>query len=360
MVASGQVKVHSAEGLGRPAQKSYSECQETVLFALSNADAARHRLVQIAHDLENTESAAASEWDKVKCKALFCNIICWTLILAPAYCDEANASPTAQYVHDIQTMDRFKALVEDMRKARPVLRLKIRCYHQTSSDGEDRQYSKEETIDLHNFAAVLDETLSADDMCALVAETHRPIVEHELVLVQVHVNALPVSEDSLKQLRLQAMNWFNQQKSDIYQDYSWSWELDTSGFKTPWPSDGRLALVTGSSRPKWLSQGAWTLSKCLGCAYCYRMKLFANARKIDFHVNKHYQMPGAPAVGPEAVPFAVRNAVPKMAKFLPPAPAPVWCGPSGAQQGAPLQQNSMGAHDPTGREADEVQSFLND
>ena len=125
MVASGQVKVHSAEGLGRPAQKSYSECQETVLFALSNADAARHRLVQIAHDLENTESAAASEWDKVKCKALFCNIICWTLILAPAYCDEANASPTAQYVHDIQTMDRFKALVEDMRKARPVLRLKI-------------------------------------------------------------------------------------------------------------------------------------------------------------------------------------------------------------------------------------------
>jgi len=323
--------------------------------------------MQIARDLENAETAAGSEWDEVKGKALLCNILCWALPLfgACCYCHEAKQSPTAQYVHDIQTMDRFKALVEDIRKAQPVLRLNICCWHtesRTDSEGNTSTHTvvtKTASEDISGFAAVLDETLSADDMWALVAETHRPVVEGEILLVQVHINALPVSEHSLEQLRVRALNWFNVQQSDVNQDYSWSWELDTSGFQTLWPSGGRLTLAPGSSKPEWLSQEEFERSVTLGCAYCYRKKLFESARKIDFHVNKHFQMPGTPAVGPEAVPFSVRKGVPKMAQYLPPAPTPVWCPdvgaggvplsavPFGAQQTAPLQQNSMGAHNLT-------------
>ena len=61
---------------------------------------------------------------------------------------------------------------------------------------------------------------------------------------------------------------------------------------------------------------------------------------------------GRPEVGPEASgPYKIHS---------------VLSGGTAFQSGlicagdAPLQQNSMGAHDPTGREAVEVQSFLND
>ena len=368
-------QVHPGDGgpPNRPAQGG-SQSESSALFAFNPSDqlrypetvvTARHRVVQIARDLENAESAAASEWGDVQCKALFCNILCWTLPIfgACCYCIEANASPTAQYVHDIQTMQHFKALVEDIRKARPVLRLGIQCSHtETHSDGNGGQstrtvVTKTASEEFSGFAAVLDETPSADEMWALVAETHRPIVEGEVLLVQVHINALPMNEASQEALRAHALHWFNAQKSDQTQVYSWSWEMDTSGFQTQWPSGGRLTLVPGSNKPEWLSPDKFQRSLCLGCAYCYRKKLFENARKVNFHINKHFQMPGTPAVGPEAVTFSVRKGVPKMAQFLPPVPTPVWCptaaqnaggvpvsaAPFGAQQAAPLSQNSMAA-----------------
>ena len=352
--------------------------------------AAQERLRHVSLDLEEAKSAAGNEWQEVAGRALRNNVLCWGLppagcgvaaacmacsgcfsaqcVLAATagtlaggaaglaygnfvYCREAKASATAAYVDDIETLDRFKALVEDIRKARPVLRLGIVCRHLESStdydsNGESSTSSywvetHRASQDFSGFAAVFDETLSADDMWALVAENHGRIVDDELLLVQMHINALPVSDASQEELRRHAQNWFDAERCDSEQLYSWSWELDTNG-SLVWPSGGRMTLISGSSRPEWLSKEGFDKAVCRGCAYCYRKKLFGNARKINFAINKHFSMPGAPAANPADLQFSVRNAVPKMAPFLPAVPTAVYCPPV-AISAAPSQQNSMTA-----------------
>ena len=257
--------------------------------------AAQERLRHVSLDLEEAKSAAGNEWQEVAGRALRNNVLCWGLppagcgvaaacmacsgcfsaqcVLAATagtlaggaaglaygnfvYCREAKASATAAYVDDIETLDRFKALVEDIRKARPVLRLGIVCRHLESStdydsNGESSTSSywvetHRASQDFSGFAAVFDETLSADDMWALVAENHGRIVDDELLLVQMHINALPVSDASQEELRRHAQNWFDAERCDSEQLYSWSWELDTPG-SFVWPSGGRMTLISGQS-----------------------------------------------------------------------------------------------------------------
>ena len=50
---------------------------------------------------------------------------------------EAKASRTSQYINDLTTVGAFKALVEAIRKARPVLRLGIACGHTETSTYTD-------------------------------------------------------------------------------------------------------------------------------------------------------------------------------------------------------------------------------
>ena len=118
--------------MGRPAAAANTRFNDTMQIAQA-------KLAQIKTDLEHSSSAAAEEWESIRCKAGTCNVLCWILPVLGwcCYCWEAHRSPTAQYVHDIDTMQQFADLVEAMRKARPVLRLHIECGHIVSNcEGE--------------------------------------------------------------------------------------------------------------------------------------------------------------------------------------------------------------------------------
>ena len=168
--------------------------------------------------------------------------------------------------------------------------------------------------------------------------------------MQFHINALPLDQDSMTKLKSVANDWYSAQMRDSQQSYSWSWELGT-----PMPTGGRCAFVMStdpSAKPEWLSQGAFDQAVNTGCAYCYRKKLFENARKVNYHVCKHFSMPGVnindEALIAGAQPFSVRRALPAMAPFLP-EPTQVACaGPcqSGSAWPAVLTLNSMARDDP--------------
>ena len=143
---------------------------------------AQARVQYMKYDLENADNGAEREWGEVKGQALACNVLCWVLPLIGTccYCMEANASSTSQYIKDLTTVGAFKALVEAIRKARPVLRLGIVCGHtettrSTDSNGNTTTSSRfvetyRASEDIDNFAIVLDETIPADDMWALLGE----------------------------------------------------------------------------------------------------------------------------------------------------------------------------------------------
>lgn len=167
--------------------------------------------------------------------------------------------------------------------------------------------------------------------------------------MQFHINALPLNEYSMEELKSVANDWYSAQKRDSEQYHSWSWELGT-----PMSTGGRCAFVMSadpSAKPEWLSQGAFDQAVITGCAYCYRKKLFENARKVNYHVCKHFSMPGvninAEALIAGAQPFSVRRALPVMAPFLP-EPTQVACAGRGQINAMPavVTLNSMAAVNP--------------
>jgi hypothetical protein len=143
---------------------------------------AQARVQYMKYDLENADNAAEREWGEVKGKALACNVLCWVLPLIGwcCYCQEAKTSRTSQYINDLTTVGTFKALVEAIRKARPVQRLGIVCGHTEtthSTDSNANTTTSSRFVETHrasenfdNFAIVLDETIPADDMWALLGE----------------------------------------------------------------------------------------------------------------------------------------------------------------------------------------------
>jgi hypothetical protein len=303
---------------------------------------ARAKLAQIKTDLEHSSSAAAEEWEKIKCTALTCNILCWALPVFGwcCYCCEACNSPTAHYVHDICTMQKFSDLVQSMRKASPMLCLDISCGHyetRTTTDSEGRTETRTvyvETYSNHEnftgFSKVQDETPSAEELFDLVGRvTQQPCTEGDIMLVEVHVDALPVDEDSANKLFAYASRWYDQNMSDEIQHFSFEWTLNervNSSDKMTMPSGNRCCVpisLDPASNPEWLSEDAFKREVCKGCAYCYRKKIFANSRKVELHVTKHFSMSAeSAAIFPKIPPFSLRKAIPVLGQVMSSESAP--------------------------------------
>jgi hypothetical protein len=315
--------------MGRPAAAANTRFNDTMQIAQA-------KLAQIKTDLEHSSSAAAEEWESIKCKAGTCNVLCWILPVLGwcCYCWEAHNSPTAHYVHDIDTMQQFDDRVEAMRKARPVLRLNIECGHneeRTTTDSEGNTSTSTvyvqtfaNSTDITGFSKVQDETPSAKELYDLVGRmTRQPLNEGDIMLLEIHVDAFPVDEDSASRLFAEANQWYDRNTCDRIHKYWYEWTLDVA-----MPSGNRCCVPVSSdlsSTPEWLSEAAFRQAVLTGCAYCYRKKIFTQSRKVEVHVVKHFSMSAeSAAIFPQVPPFSVRKAVPLMAQIMSSAadPAP--------------------------------------
>ena len=314
------------------AQRVRPAAAGTVRFS-DTMQTARDKLAQIKTDLGHSKSAAAEEWEKIKCKALTHNILCWTLPVLGwgCYCWEAWNSPTAHFVHDIDTMQKFSRLVQSMRKASPMLCLHISCGHWVG-DVYTETYQNHENFT--GFSKVQDETPSSEELFDLVGRvTQQPCTEGDIMLVEVHVDALPVDEDSANKLFAYASRWYDQNMRDKIQHFSFEWTLATENLAECMPSD-KMTMPSGNrccvpislnpaSTPEWLSEDAFRREARLGCAYCYRKKIFANSRKVELHVTKHFSMSAeSAAIFPKIPPFSLRTAIPVLGQVMSSESAP--------------------------------------
>jgi hypothetical protein len=318
------------------AQRVRPAAAGTVRFS-DTMQTARAKLAQIKTDLGHSKSAAAEEWEKIKCMALTCNILCWTLPVLGwgCYCWEAWNSPTAHFVHDIYTMQEFSRLVQSMRKASPMLRLGIKCGHyESSGDSEFYKQTYQNHENFTGFSKVQDETPSSEELFDLVGRvTQQPCTEGDIMLVEVHVDALPVDEDSANKLFAYASRWYDQNMRDKIQHFSFEWTLATENLAECMPSD-KMTMPSGNrccvpislnpaSTPEWLSEDAFRREARLGCAYCYRKKIFANSRKVELHVTKHFSMSAeSAAIFPKIPPFSLRTAIPVLGQVMSSESAP--------------------------------------
>lgn len=244
-------------------------------------------------------------WAAYKCKALSClgsaflPVLGWMLY----YFDNLH-SITSMYVYNVKPADEVEALIARLKAAKPVLVWQINCgYTHTSTDNDGSTYttwvsSHAATKTFSDFATVVDETLDVRQLLAL----RTPILAETAARVHFELDCYPMDPVTRQKLCNDARAFYDMNKRDSEQKYSWRWDLETnSGFNFGRTQDGRFDLFRGwdryctvlnpsegeDSMQSWLNHETFKHYVCTFRAYWYHKRFLGNSPMMNVKITKH-------------------------------------------------------------------------